>query len=271
MKYKVLFTSILIAVMLLASCAASENSPIDFESPAVEQAVRTALDNEQGDITPDMLAELDTAMVVDGQVSLRKNEATKNDGPGEILSADRNREPTPNIRLIDRSGWLTEVEVYWDDKRLEPTYTDLSGLEDLPALKRVILIVPDADTIAQVTALPQVEWLEITLQVDQSISLPDLSKMKQLRILDIYGGTVQDAKNIATAKKLTELNLMDAVQVDDWQFLTELDHLNHLNLPSGFRDMELAEKLGEMEFFSIANVPAQEVLDAWNNAKAASE
>ena len=277
MKYKVLFTSLLIGVMLLASCTASKNSPVSFESPAVEQAVRTALDDVQCDISPDMLADLDTAIVVDGQVSLQKGEGTRKEGQGKILSADPNRTTDPSnwnvmYNLEGRTNGLSDAaEIYWQDKKLQPTYTDLSGLENLPALRRVILLVPDADTVAQVAALPQVEWLKITLQADQILELPDLGNMKQLKILDIEGGSLQDAENIAAAKNLTELNLLNGVQVDDWQFLTKLDNLTHLNLPSGFKDMQLAESLEGLEFFNICNSSAQEFLDAWRNAAAASE
>lgn len=238
MRCTKIFITIVCGCLLLTSCSAVPNDKIDFESKVIEESVRNALGITQEDITVDMLNQLKSAQIANGKVFFDSSSNYNNhEEEHEIKPARNTQTDLPISFRIEELG--KSPTIYWEDSPMEIIDVDLIGLEDLPSIESLTVFAPSSDTLQKIVQLDTIHHLILYLQADQTIEIPDMSGMTQLESLDISGGHLKNVEHISSAKQLTQLNLMDSVEVENWNFLTKLDKLEHLTLPSAFSDLSL--------------------------------
>lgn len=194
-----------------------------------------------------MIQQLNYMEIANGELSFHF--ITQNQGKDENkIIADRNEKI--GFPLSFKQEKIGEAPaIYWENELLSPVDIDLTGIENLKEVEFVTVFVPSSDTLKQISKMDTVRHLSIYLQKDQTMDLSVISGMKNLEVLDISGGNIENAKNFSKMKNLTQLNLTNSIVLDSWEFLKQMGWIEHLTVPSTFHDLNFihGEKLNYLD------------------------
>ena len=210
------FVLVISAGMLLLSNNVQRE--VSFEEPAVEEAVRLAIDKPAGTIyTHQVLSviELDLSgrniQYLDGIEALRNLRVLN-------LSNNRVRDYTPLGKLRK----LQELDL--SNNRIH----GISSLPSMPGLKRLVLWNNRISVVTSLAKNQQLEYLDLSANRVEDIS--PLAELYKLRTLNLRQNRVTDITLLAGLTNLTYLNLHSNYSIQDISPLANLTNLEELIL-----------------------------------------
>lgn len=252
---------VLLSVFLLVGVFQSSTTDVSFEDPALEQAVRDAIDKEEGKIEASDVALLQTL-----------------DATGYGIESLEGIEALEELRELNlEDNFIESVSPLTSSSKLETLSlrnNEITDLEEVDFGDILFLNIRDLslrhnvkrDEEGNGTRLSDINLLgqmislrNLELRDNHIEELAPLSNLRDLNELDIRENRFDDIEALETLTKLEELNLRDN-EIDSLEPLHYLSRLTYLNIHSvtGLDSLEPISELVNLETLIMRDVPIED-------------
>src|SRR5699024_10009175 len=249
---------ILLSIFLLVGSFRPTNSAVDFEDPGLEQAVRDAIDQEEGTLEPkdvEMLQVLDATGYgieslegIDALPELRELNLEDN----YVKSVAPLKKLTKLETLSLRNNEITDLEAIDFDEILFLNIRDLSLRHNVKRDEE-----GKGTGLADISMLGQMVSLrKLELRDNHIENLEPLSNLRRLTELELRENKFKDIEALETLTRLKELKLRDN-KIESLEPIRYLSRLTYLNIHSDtdITSVEPISKLVNLETLSMREVP----------------
>ena len=252
---------VLLSVFLLVGVFQSSTTDVSFEDPALEQAVRDAIDKEEGKIEASDVALLQTLDAtgygienLEGIEALEElRELNLEDNFIESVSPLTSSSKLETLSL--RNNEITDLEEIDFGDILFLNIRDLSLRHNVKRDEEGNgTRLSDINLLGQMISLRNLELRDNHIE-----ELAPLSNLRDLNELDIRENRFDDIEALETLTKLEELNLRDN-EIDSLEPLQYLSRLTYLNIHSvtGLDSLEPISELVNLETLIMRDVPIED-------------
>jgi hypothetical protein len=283
---------VIIAVFLVVQ---QVNTPVNFNNPKLEEGIRAALHQPQGDLYQRQLlalVELDLSGLeltrldgIENLVNLASLNLRNNHLDDISLLAKLTKLESLDLRnnsIVDISPLANMVRLQYLNLHSNSAIRSIEPLASLTSLKKLILgnipIGEQAQIIGSLTAIEYLNLRNCDLQdIDFLTPLTRLTHLNlyanpQIRSIKAISGLSQletliladlplneQAHQLSILQKLSYLNLRNT-NLSDISFLADLKDLEYLNLHSNPRiqDIQALEQLTKLKHLILRNVPVND-------------
>lgn len=249
---------ILLSIFLLVGSFRPTNSAVDFEDPGLEQAVRDAIDQEEGTLEPkdvEMLQVLDATGY--GIESLEGIEALP-----ELKDLNlednfvKSVEPLKNLTKLEtlslRNNEITDLDEIDFEDILFLNIRDLSLRHNVKRDEEGKgTRLSDVSMLGQMVSLRKLELRDNHIE-----ELEPLSNLRRLTELDLRENKFTDIEPLETLTRLKKLNLRDN-KIESLEPIKYLSRLTYLNIHSDseITSLEPISELVNLETLIMRDVP----------------